>query len=78
VAFLTRCLRQLGIALVIGLPGALGIGQLVSFQLVDIESSDPVTMIGISLAVIAVALASCVTPVRKASRVDPVIALRAD
>ena len=76
--FLKRCLIQLSLALAIGLPGALGLGQIVSFNLVEIEPSDPLTIISISLAVIAVALASCVIPVRNAARVDPMIALRAD
>jgi len=35
-------------------------------------------MIGITAAVIAVALTACVMPARKASRVDPVIALRSE
>ena len=76
--FLKRCLVQLALGLAIGLPGALALGQIVSFQLVDIEPSDPITMVSISLAVVAVAMASCVIPVRNAARVDPVIALRSE
>ena len=76
--FLKRCLQQLSLGLAIGLPGALALGRLVRFNLVEIEPNDPVTMIGITLAIVVVALASCLIPVRKASRVDPVIALRAD
>jgi hypothetical protein len=76
--FLKRCLAQLAIALAIGLPGAVALGQLVSFSLVEITPGDPITIAGISIAVIAIALASCVIPVRRAARVDPVIALRAE
>jgi putative ABC transport system permease protein len=76
--FLKRCLAQLAIALAIGLPGAIALGQLVSFSLVEITPGDPITIAGISIAVIAIALASCVIPVRRAARVDPVIALRAE
>jgi putative ABC transport system permease protein len=76
--FLRRCLTQLATSLAIGLPGAIALGQLVSFSLVEIEPSDPITIVSISLAVIAIALASCVDPVRKAARVDPAIALRAE
>ena len=76
--FLKRCLWQLTLGLAIGLPGALALGQVVRFNLVEIEPNDPVTLIGISVAIAAVALASCVIPVRRAARVDPVIALRAD
>ena len=76
--FLKRGLVQLGFALAIGLPAALGLGMLARFQLVEIQPGDPVTMIGITLILIVVALTSCVLPVRRASRVDPVIALRAE
>lgn len=76
--FLRRCLWQLALGLAIGLPGALALGQIISFNLVEIEPSDPITMIGITVAIAVVALASSVIPVRKAAKVDPVIALRAE
>jgi predicted permease len=76
--FLKRCLWQLALGLAIGLPGALALGQLISFNLVEIEPNDPVTMTAITVALVVVALASCLIPVRKAARVDPVIALRAE
>jgi predicted permease len=76
--FLRRSLTQLAIGLAIGLPAALGLGRLVRFQLVEIEPNDPVTMIGITVVLILVALASCLVPLRKATRVDPVIALRSE
>jgi ABC-type antimicrobial peptide transport system permease subunit len=74
--FLKRGLLQLAVALAIGLPGALALGRVISFNLVEIEPSDPVTMIGITLVIAVVALASCLIPVRKAAKVDPVMALR--
>jgi ABC-type antimicrobial peptide transport system permease subunit len=76
--FLKRGLLQLAVALAIGLPGALALGRLISFNLVEIEPSDPVTMIGITLVIVVVALASSLIPVRKAAKIDPVIALRSD
>ena len=76
--FLKKGLVQLGIALAVGLPAAIGLGSLARFQLVDIEPTDPVTMIGITLVVVAVALTACVVPARKAARVDPLIALRSE
>ena len=76
--FLRRGLAQLAIAMAIGLPAALGFAMLVRFRLVEIEPSDPVTMIAIVVVLASVALASCLIPVRNAARVDPVIALRAD
>jgi putative ABC transport system permease protein len=76
--FLRRALAQLAIALAIGLPAALGLASAARFRLVQIEPSDPVTMIGITVILIAVALLSSVVPARRASRVDPMTALRSE
>ena len=76
--FLKRGLMQLFLGLAIGLPAALALASVARFQLVEIEPSDPVTMIGITVVIIAVALASCIVPARRASRVDPMTALRAE
>ncbi len=76
--FLRRGLAQLAVAMAIGLPAAHGLAMLARFRLVDIEPSDPATMIGITIVLAGVALASCLIPVRNAARVDPVIALRAE
>jgi predicted permease len=76
--FLKRALVQLALGLAIGLAGALALGQVVRFNLVEIEPSDPVTLIGITLVLVTVALASCLVPVRRAARMDPAIVLRAE
>ena len=76
--FLKRGLLQLALGLGIGLPAAVGLGIVTRFQLVEIEPADPVTMIGISVVLAAVALLSCLIPVRRASRTDPLNALRAE
>ena len=76
--FLRRGLLQLAAGLALGVPAALGMAMVVRFNLVEIEPTDPVTLIAIVSILAAVAVAACLMPVRKASRVDPVIALRAD
>lgn len=76
--FLKKGLFQVVIALLIGLPAALGLGVIAQFRLVEIEPSDPITMVGITLVLTAVAVIACVVPARKAARVDPVIALRSE
>ena len=76
--FLKKGLLQLALGLGIGLPAALGLASVAQFQLVEIEPSDPVTMIGITVVVISVALLACVFPARKAARVDPMNALRSE
>jgi predicted permease len=76
--FLRRGLVQLAIALAIGLPAAIALGAVAQLRLVEVEPNDPVTMAGITVVMAAVALISCVVPARKAAKVDPLVALRAD
>jgi putative ABC transport system permease protein len=76
--FLRKGIAQIVIALLIGLPAALGLGILARIQLVEIEPNDPLTMLTITVMMVAVALTACVLPARKAARVDPMIALRSE
>lgn len=76
--FLRRGLAQLAIAAAIGLPAALGLSILARFRLVEVEPTDPVTFASVVIVLGAVAVAACLIPVRKAARVDPVVALRSE
>jgi predicted permease len=69
-------LLLLGIGLVIGIPSALALGRYVSSQLYGIQANDPV--IGGVTAIILIAVASLagLIPARRASRIDPILALR--
>jgi predicted permease len=76
--FLRRGLTQIALGLLIGLPAALGLAQIARFRLVEISPSDPITMLGITLVLVTVGIVACVLPVRKATQVNPMTALRAD
>jgi putative ABC transport system permease protein len=62
--------------LVIGLVGSLGVSYLLRSQLYGVSSSDPATYVAVAALLGLVALAACYLPARRATRVDPLIALR--
>jgi predicted permease len=64
------------IGLAIGVPAAFGLGRFVAAQLYGIKPSDPWVAVGSLLAMIAVACASGLIPAGRASRIDPILALR--
>jgi ABC-type antimicrobial peptide transport system permease subunit len=75
---LRRGLVQLALGLVLGLAGAFALSRVIQALLVQVSPTDPVTFVGITGFLTAVALAACIFPARRATRVDPLIALRAE
>jgi ABC-type antimicrobial peptide transport system permease subunit len=67
-------LAAFGLAL--GLIGSLGMNYFLSSQLYGVSSSDPLTYFTVAVLLGAVALAACYLPARRATRVDPLVALR--
>ena len=65
-----------GIAL--GVVGARALTRLARAVLFNISPADPVSYAVLSAAVMVVATIACYLPARRAARVDPIIALRAD
>jgi putative ABC transport system permease protein len=60
----------------VGLPGAFAASRLLRSSLFGITAADPLTYVAIPLALLLVALLSSWLPARRATRVDPVVALR--
>jgi putative ABC transport system permease protein len=62
--------------LVIGLVGSLLLTRFMSKMLYEVDTFDPVTFAAISLLLVSVALLACYIPARRATKVDPMVALR--
>jgi len=60
----------------VGIAASLGVSRLLSSTLYEVNPGDPVTLVGSAIVLIAVALAACYVPARRATRVDPLVALR--
>ncbi|MGH9842153.1 MAG: ABC transporter permease [Blastocatellia bacterium] len=74
----TKGMRFTGIGIVVGIAGALALRQFVASLLYGITATDSLTFASIALLLAAVAFVACWIPARRATKVDPMIALRCE
>ena len=73
---LSQGMQPVVIGLVIGLAVVLALGRLLASQLYQISAHNPLLLGGATVLLGLVAIAACLIPARRATRVDPSVALR--
>jgi putative ABC transport system permease protein len=68
--------RLAGLGIAMGLMGALAATRMMASFLYGVQANDPATYVGVSALLIGVAMFACYLPARRATRVDPMVALR--
>jgi putative ABC transport system permease protein len=73
-----QSMRIVGAGLLLGLAGSLVLAHFLRSQLFQIQAFDPVTFLAVVCLLAAAALLACWLPARRATKVDPVVALRTE
>ena len=73
---LTSGMSLVVIGLAIGLAGALALTRLMATLLFEVSPTDPITFLAVAFCVILATLLACYIPARRATKVDPLVALR--
>jgi putative ABC transport system permease protein len=75
---LGQALGMVGIGVALGIAGSIALTRLMASLLYGVSAMDPGTYVGMSVLLIAVALLAAYFPARRATRVNPLVALRYD
>jgi predicted permease len=75
---LAQALRVALLGTIIGVVAAIPAARLVRTQLYGVEPTDPATLVAVIVVLIAASVAAAYVPARRATKVDPVVALRSD
>ena len=75
---LAEAVSMVGLGAVVGLAGATVAGRLLASQLFGVSPLDPISLAGAVALLVAIGLIASHLPARRASRIDPVDALRAE
>ena len=70
--------RLVAIGLVLGIIGAVSLQKAVANEIYGVRPLDPLVLLSVMGVLAVVALAACAIPARRATRVDPIIALRSE
>lgn len=76
--FVRQALVPVAIGTLVGIAAAIGLGRAMQSLLFGVTSSDPITLVGAASLLALVGLAAAYLPARRASRLDPVRALRSE
>jgi putative ABC transport system permease protein len=73
---LARGMRLIAVGIILGEVTSLALSRFIASQIWGVSARDPLTLGAIAAVIGAAGLAACVLPAQRASRVDPLVALR--
>jgi putative ABC transport system permease protein len=73
---LKQGLKTAGLGMVLGLVASVALARFLQTLLFEVTPRDPAVFAGVAVVLFAVAMAACYIPARRATRVDPMVALR--